>query len=475
MTAHSDAHVFIDATMLYRWRHLAPVGIVRLERLLASHLRFRSTFPTAQYVLWDRGYRPTDQSETEILDDLLTGAVQSEPTDDTASDHVGTPRSDTAAGRRSMRARVRRAGLVALARTPDHLRPFAEQAAWSMATLGVESVRHVQRTRRNRRVAAPARTSSDGHPVKHLVDFPRGCDLVALGLGWEYLDHEAMYRLKHEHGVRIHMPAFDLIPIVMPQMNAGQSDIVHRFYAEMAHYADSITAISFATTAALRSFFDSEQLPCPQLATNQLPSLALPNTAAAGPGRRRHRLEGEPFALTVSTVEVRKNHIMLAKVWAECIRDGLELPRLAIVGRIGWDVEELVKWVRHAPELQDRVDIITDVHDEELAAMYADALFTVFPSRIEGWGMPIAEALASGRACLHADDPAQHEAAQGLMPSLHPDDFVGWKREIVRLAHDEAWRAELEDRIRQEFRPKSVDDYCAAFEAILSDRREAAS
>ena len=41
------AQMLIDATMLLRWQHLAPVGIVRLERLLASHLRFRSQLALA--------------------------------------------------------------------------------------------------------------------------------------------------------------------------------------------------------------------------------------------------------------------------------------------------------------------------------------------------------------------------------------------------------------------------------------------
>ena len=181
--------------------------------------------------------------------------------------------------------------------------------------------------------------------------------------------------------------------------------------------------------------------------------------------------DGQPYVLSVSTVEIRKNHLLLAKVWAECRRDGVDLPPLVIVGRIGWDVDELLRWVKHAPELVDRVTIHSDVEDDELAALYEDALFTVFPSRIEGWGLPMTESLEAGTVCLHSTDPAQFEASQGLMPAMHPDDFVSWKREIVRMATDVPHRASLERAIAERYVRTSPDEYCRAFEAILAARR----
>jgi glycosyltransferase involved in cell wall biosynthesis len=142
-----------------------------------------------------------------------------------------------------------------------------------------------------------------------------------------------------------------------------------------------------------------------------------------------------------------------------------------IVGRIGWDVNELLQWVTHAPGLRDRVTIASDVEDEELDHLYEDAMFTVFPSRIEGWGLPITESLTYGKVCLHSTDPAQFEASQGLMPAVHPDDFIGWKRELVRLVTDTNYRAELEASINDLFIKRTPQQYCAAFEAIIASRR----
>ena len=458
-----STHIFVDVTTLLRWKDLAPVGIVRLERLIAGHLRFHSNLPAARYVVWDAGYREADGHESAALDKLLSDVLQrTEVSADTVS--AALPKGASPPSRRSTSA-ARRGARRIIARVPDHLQPLAEQAAWSAATFAVESTRHAKRALQDRKAGTTVRRAN----VHHRVDFSGGGDLVAVGLGWEYLDHEEMYRLKTEHGVRIHMPAFDLIPVVMPQMNAGQSHLVHRYYAEMAHYADSITSISDATRGALSTFFISESLPTPHLAVNQLPGIE----ATAGAKATRHRFDGNDFVLSVSTVEIRKNHILLAKIWTEFVREGLAVPKMVVVGRIGWDVQELRRWVDNAPELDGIFEICTDVDDDELMALYRDSMFTVLPSRIEGWGLPITEALDYGKVCIHSTDPAQFEASQNLMPAFHPDDFLGWKAEILRMATDAEYRTMLEQRIIDNYVRRSPEAYCRDFEAILATRRSA--
>jgi glycosyltransferase involved in cell wall biosynthesis len=480
---NNQTPIMIDATTMYKWRDLDPVGIIRLERLLASHLRFGADVGPVEYILWDGGYRPVTRAEHDRLDLLLepskivgdadeaSSNLDAEVDADVADDPVTPLVTSPLARSRRVKASVRTTGLKALARLPDHLRPFAEQAAWSSATFAVESARHARRLREDRKIGKGPKKSTSDHHVRHTVNFTRGGDLMAFGLGWEYLDHEALYKLKHDFGIRIHMPAFDLIPVTMPQMNAGQSHLVHRFYAEMAHYADSITSISYATTDAIREFYAKEELPTPYLATNQLPGFDPPDRRNTDQNRRRHRLAGEPFVLTVSTIEVRKNHLLLAKLWTDFARRGVAVPRLVIVGKMGWDINELVQWVAHAPELDKYVTMFGDVEDDELVEMYRDCEFTVFPSRVEGWGLPITESLTYGKACVHAIDPAQFEASQDLMPALHPDDFLGWRDEIERMALDVEYRRGLETIIGERFARRTPAEYCATFAAILAERR----
>jgi glycosyltransferase involved in cell wall biosynthesis len=173
----------------------------------------------------------------------------------------------------------------------------------------------------------------------------------------------------------------------------------------------------------------------------------------------------------VSTIDIRKNHLLLAKIWAECIREGHEMPRLVLVGRIGWDVNELLQWAYHAPELDDKLTIRTDVGDDELAELYRDAEFTVFPSRIEGWGLPITESLSMGKVCVHSTDPAQLEASQGLVPALHPDDFLAWKSTILELTSNADRLSALEATIAERFVHRTPAEYCRDFEEIIASRR----
>src|SRR5688572_2993197 len=106
--------------MLYRWRELAPVGVVRLERLLASHLRFRSSLGTAQYVLWDGGYRYADAYEAELLDRLLSSPVSGSADRVETATTIGTPEVTSP----RLLGKVRRAGLRGIQRFPENLRPF---------------------------------------------------------------------------------------------------------------------------------------------------------------------------------------------------------------------------------------------------------------------------------------------------------------------------------------------------------------
>jgi len=425
------------------------------------------------YVVWDRGYRLTTPAETADLDALLASQSLSLAADPAA----GRQSADRPARNKlPIIAKVKSSGRTAtqnmVDRMPISLRGHAHNAVYAPATFVVEATRLIKRRialRRGSHFASQAKTSANAR-ITHQVDFSGGGDIICLGLGWEYLDHEAMYVLKHQFGVRIHMPAFDLICIDTPQFNAGQRHPVHSYYAEMSHYADTITCISGSTEAAIRAFYRREELPLPFVTTNPLPGI--PPDPALVPAAIRPPFNDEPFVLSVSTIEIRKNHLLLAKLWAELIREGHDMPHMVLVGRIGWDVVELKRWIAHAPELRDRFHLLIDVEDDELLSFYDRCLFTLFPSRAEGWGLPITESLMRGKVCVHSTDAAQIEAAQGIMPAFHPDDFLGWKAEIIRLLKNPDQVAALEQRIAVEYHPRTPEEYGAAFEALIASRKE---
>jgi alpha-1,3-rhamnosyl/mannosyltransferase len=155
------------------------------------------------------------------------------------------------------------------------------------------------------------------------------------------------------------------------------------------------------------------------------------------------RADGD-YALAVGTLEPRKN---LQRTIEAARRAGVEL---RIVGEQGWgDVEAGVGWL-------GRVD------DDELARLYRGARCLVYPSLYEGFGIPVAEALACGTPVVTSRDSAMAEIAQGKAVLVDPEDVASIAAGIAEAAS-----------LRVDgFRPTSWD---AAAAATLAVYREAAA
>ncbi len=442
--------IAIDVTTLLRWATLAPVGIIRLERMIVADFLAQFDAGVMFVKFTDGSYRRLEPAERRTVDDLCRGPA--------ATDHVESQPVPRGVGRRSaVKHRARMLARRALLRSPEPLRPLLFQSITANAALVLATARLVRDSRGGIEGRIARLRSGE---ARHGNDLDGVRDLIILGLGWEYLDYEYLYNLKLQAGIRIHMPAFDLIPIVDPQLNPGQSSLVHRHYTEMAHICHQIICISHATEQAVRALYRYEQLPQPTLEVVQLPSFL---SATDAPLQPSPLVPPVPFVLYVSTIEIRKNHILLLKLWLELIRAGRPMPRLVFVGRRGWLVDDVYHYAESNAELRPFVSILHDVPDADLASLYQHCLFTVFPSRTEGWGLPITESLSMGKICVHSTDPAQVEASQGLMPALHPDDFMTWRHELLRLIDDEPYRDSMEGNIAGTFVRKTPETYCQEF------------
>ena len=124
------------------------------------------------------------------------------------------------------------------------------------------------------------------------------------------------------------------------------------------------------------------------------------------------------------------------------------------------------------PRVQLELEVLTDLDDAAVATLYRNAAFCLYPSRYEGYGLPVVEAFRHGKAVLASTGGAVPEVVGNLSPCLDPDDGETWRRMLQTWIEEPAVRALYEARIRTSFRHPGWDESAAAFFALA--RRAAA-
>ena len=93
-----------------------------------------------------------------------------------------------------------------------------------------------------------------------------------------------------------------------------------------------------------------------------------------------------------------------------------------------------------------------------MAALYKATLFTVFPSFVEGWGLPVGESLMFGRPCVASNASSVPEVAGDFVEYIDPfNDHDGYEK-ILRFVEDREYLEERAQRIKNEFRPREWGD-----------------
>ncbi|MEJ2693550.1 MAG: glycosyltransferase family 1 protein, partial [Candidatus Thiodiazotropha sp.] len=168
------------------------------------------------------------------------------------------------------------------------------------------------------------------------------------------------------------------------------------------------------------------------------------------------RLAKHHFMLVVGSIEPHKNHVLLLQALKRLKADfGREAPLLVIAGADHQGSPAIDHWLCANPEIAERVIRIRNASDQEILWLYQNALFTLYPSLAEGWGLPVAESFQNGRVCLASNVSSVPEAARGFATLLDPYDPGAWADAIAaRLRNPDVLRQE-EKRIAEEWRSYS--------------------
>lgn len=155
---------------------------------------------------------------------------------------------------------------------------------------------------------------------------------------------------------------------------------------------------------------------------------------------RKHGLAFGGFVLAVGTLEPRKNLLQVIRAYVGLPSRIAERYPLVIVGGAGWksagtDAE------LDALMATGRARRLGYVHEDDLPCLYSGARMFVFPSLYEGFGLPAAEAMASGVPVIASDRASLPEVVGEAGITIAPDDVDGLRDTILRLAEDDRERA----------------------------------
>ena len=214
---------------------------------------------------------------------------------------------------------------------------------------------------------------------------------------------------------------------------------------------------------------DAQGLRGPDVAAHLLPTESPPlSEAAIEAAREALGFDDTPLVLVVGSHEPRKNHVTVLVAAEQLWRQGKRF-RLVFVGARGWRGDRFDDVVRQLDELGRPVHVVKAADEATLWGAYRLARFTVFPSLSEGFGLPVAESLASGTPAITSAFGSMAEvAASGGALTIDPRDPDSLATAMASLLDDDELLAELRRQARA--RPsRSWDRYSDETWAHLVD------
>lgn len=294
-------------------------------------------------------------------------------------------------------------------------------------------------------------------------DAPKGSVYLNVGqLGWAA---PVMTRwLRRRADVRAIFMLHDVIPLQRPDLVSRSGRIAYECMLNtvIRHAAGLITTTEVASRAVCRTLRAQGLPPVP------VQSLHLPvDPVFLEREPRSNTLSQTPYFVICGAIETRKNHALLLDVWRRMVqRVGPTAPRLMIIGSPAHGGDQVLKQLHETATLRDHVVVLSGMSSPSLRRVIANATAVLMPSFAEGFGLPVAEALALGTPVIASDLPALREVGRDLAVYLDPTDPVAWFEAILDAAESdaatEAWRARV-----AAYSPLTRTDYFSKVEAFL--------
>ena len=254
----------------------------------------------------------------------------------------------------------------------------------------------------------------------------------------------------------------DLIPITHPEYCRSGERAKHvQRMRTVLKTGTGVIGNSQATLDELRNFGRSESLPI-------LPEIA------AWLGTEPWTVSGtvappvQPTFVVLGTIEARKNHILLLQIWKRLVsRLGSRAPKLLIIGQRGWESEEVFALL-DGENFGEAVVEMSDCTDAELTRHLTGARALLFPSLVEGYGLPLVEALRVGTPVIASNLPVFREIGGDVPDYLDPLAAGAWELAILNYAEPDSPARTAQLKRMTSYRAPTWDEHFSRVEAWMA-------
>lgn len=443
--------IWFDVTAILQWNRPA-VGIIRVETECAKHA-LNSLPEKVEFCRfdWEKGYLRIDPASVKQAIERITTIVPATPQQLQVSSVPISHRLPTIVRlatvvRRILNRMPKRLGNVVFSYLSKR-----REAAHALIN-GLREFRRAFNVWRKPLPDAVLAVEAVVSEEKAPILFSAGDVYVSLGLDWDQKSIPVIAELKEERKFKALFCCYDIIPVKFPHLCVG--DVAAKFaqyFADLSWCADEFVSISECSKRDLLELLEGLGAPTPQTTVIKLGS-HLPETNDLQVTSQTKEAVGDRFILFVSTIERRKNHEVLYRAYTRLIEQGeRDLPKLVFVGMPGWGVSDFLADLRFDYRVKDLVKILTNVSDADLSWLYKNAMFAVFPSLYEGWGLAVAESLSAGKFCLASNAGSIPEVGGKLVEYIDPWDVPRWAERLKYYFNNPAALRDAEARIIREY------------------------
>ena len=310
-----------------------------------------------------------------------------------------------------------------------------------LLTLGVRSCSHRDPVQLAALAEATLQRARTAQPA--LID--TSCTLVFLGALWINDALMSAARLAQSRGATLVALLYDLTPVMEAGHTAAVNRLFERYLDLLMDAASAVPSISESSRRDFENYSKRHGRSAPTGHATGLPCGLTPENRdlTRQPWPR-------PYVLFVGTIESRKNHRLALEAWRRLLErhDPDVVPDLVCIGRLGWHASEFLDEYIATSGLGGKVSVLSNsVSDGELAEFYSNAEFTLYPSRYEGWGLPVGESIAFGKVPVVADNSSLREVGGDAAIYVATDDLDALVSAVDSMLSDPEFRNERQQAV----------------------------